>query len=132
MKSNKPLNFLHEMICRVTGVSPRIAPTIERLMREDIFHSTLDWQTTEQLEDGAREAHAQYRIAPLFYNNWTELLATTYKRMKAEGRLTEARHKGKTEAIAKAEKSVQRWQEREDWLDARQIRLGNQYFGSRT
>jgi hypothetical protein len=132
MKSNKPLSFLHQMICRVTGVSPRIALTIERLMREDIFHSTLDWQTAEQLEEGAREAHAQYMMAPLFYNTWSELLATVYKRMKAEGRLAEARHKGKMEAITKAEKSVQRWRDREDWLDARQIRLGNQYFGSRT
>ena len=27
-------------------------------MREDIFHSTLDWQTHEQLEDAARQAFA--------------------------------------------------------------------------
>ena len=29
---------------------------IEDIMRRDIFHSTLDWQTREQLEDGARQA----------------------------------------------------------------------------
>ncbi len=29
---------------------------IEEVMRGDIFHSTLDWQTVEEFEDGAREA----------------------------------------------------------------------------
>jgi hypothetical protein len=29
---------------------------IEDTMRNVIFHSTLDWQTREQLEQGAREA----------------------------------------------------------------------------
>lgn len=29
---------------------------IEDIMRHDIFHSTLDWQTLEQLADGAKQA----------------------------------------------------------------------------
>ncbi|MBU4337777.1 MAG: hypothetical protein KJ548_14540 [Actinobacteria bacterium] len=35
---------------------------IEDTMRNVIFHSTLDWQTQEQLEQGAREA---LQIIPL-------------------------------------------------------------------
>ena len=31
---------------------------IERIMRSDIFHSTLDWQNREQLVAGAKEANA--------------------------------------------------------------------------
>jgi hypothetical protein len=31
---------------------------IEHIMRSDIFHSTLDWQTRDQLVDGARAAHS--------------------------------------------------------------------------
>lgn len=31
---------------------------IEECMREDVFHSTLDWQTRDQLMDAANEAVA--------------------------------------------------------------------------
>lgn len=31
---------------------------IEDIMRQDIFHSTLDWQTKAQLKQGARQAVA--------------------------------------------------------------------------
>lgn len=36
---------------------------IEELMRHVIFHSTLDWQTREQLHAGAREALAVIHMA---------------------------------------------------------------------
>jgi hypothetical protein len=35
---------------------PDVLQLIEDVMRHDIFHSTLDWQTREQLEHAAREA----------------------------------------------------------------------------
>lgn len=35
---------------------------IEDSMRHDIFHSTLDWQTRDQLIAGAREAWALIRL----------------------------------------------------------------------
>lgn len=31
---------------------------IEHIMRSNVFHSTLDWQSREQLIDGARAAHS--------------------------------------------------------------------------
>jgi len=31
---------------------------IEHIMRSDVFHGTLDWQTSEQLVAGAKEAYA--------------------------------------------------------------------------
>ena len=31
---------------------------IEEIMRHDIFHSTLDWQTREQLKKAAKEGYA--------------------------------------------------------------------------
>lgn len=45
------------IISTATGVTdPKDLGDIENCMRYDIFHSTLDWQTRRQLENGAREA----------------------------------------------------------------------------
>jgi hypothetical protein len=43
-----------EIIKRVTGCADSEATQIEDVMRNVIFHSTLDWQTREELEDAAR------------------------------------------------------------------------------
>ena len=44
-------------ISEATGVTdPEDLADIEDSMRNDIFHSTLDWQTKAQLMRGAREA----------------------------------------------------------------------------
>lgn len=45
-----------DIIMAATGCRPEEASDLEEIMRDDIFHSTLDWQTREQLEDAAREA----------------------------------------------------------------------------
>lgn len=45
-----------------TGISnPLKLARIEQCMREDIFHSTLDWQTARQFAMGARDAVALLR-----------------------------------------------------------------------
>lgn len=44
------------LIIEATGVGMRDAGYVEGIMREDIFHSTLDWQSQAQLVRGAREA----------------------------------------------------------------------------
>lgn len=45
-----------ETIRRATGCTEPQAVKIEDVMRNVIFHSTLDWQTREELEDAARLA----------------------------------------------------------------------------
>lgn len=46
-----------QTITEATGVTdPADVAEIEDSMRNDIFHSTLDWQTKAQLKRGAREA----------------------------------------------------------------------------
>ena len=45
-----------EIIRRATGGTEAQAVKIEDVMRNVIFHSTLDWQTREELEDAARLA----------------------------------------------------------------------------
>jgi hypothetical protein len=44
------------MIIKDTRCNPDDAGMIEHIMRDDIFHSTLDWQTRAQLRGAARKA----------------------------------------------------------------------------
>ncbi len=46
------------VIMEATGCSPVEADRIEDVMRNDIFNSTLDWQSREELEEAARLALA--------------------------------------------------------------------------
>jgi hypothetical protein len=45
-----------KIIIEATGCSEEDAAKIETCMRETIFHSTLDWQTKEQLAEAAKQA----------------------------------------------------------------------------
>ena len=60
MKSTAALktrkNPLRILIEKATGAPLRDLAMIENIMRDDIFHSTLDWQTAEQLSAAARQA----------------------------------------------------------------------------
>ena len=54
---NGKLTGYQVLIQEATGVTELDhIERIEDTMRNVIFHSTLDWQTQEQLEQGAREA----------------------------------------------------------------------------
>jgi hypothetical protein len=54
---NGQLTGYQGLIQEATGVNDRkLIERIEDTMRHVIFHSTLDWQTREQLMQGAREA----------------------------------------------------------------------------
>lgn len=54
---NGKLTGYEVLIQEATGVTELDhIERIEDTMRNVIFHSTLDWQTQEQLEQGAREA----------------------------------------------------------------------------
>lgn len=51
------MSCYHRTITEATGISdPATLEEIEDCMRHDIFHSTLDWQTRDQLKDAARLA----------------------------------------------------------------------------
>ncbi len=45
-----------DMILEDTNCSPSDSIMVENIMREEIFHSTLDWQTREQFREGAEQA----------------------------------------------------------------------------
>ena len=47
------MSIYRETIKRATGCTDAEAEAIEDVMRNVIFHSTLDWQTQQELEEGA-------------------------------------------------------------------------------
>ena len=58
----------HQIIIAATGVGEKDAVYIEDIIRNDIFHSTLDWQSRATLVRAAKEAMgllAEYRVAGL-------------------------------------------------------------------
>ena len=63
------MTFYQDLIIKTTGANKQDAGHIEDIMRNDIFHSTLDWQTRPQLVSAAKEAAellVEYRAAGLF------------------------------------------------------------------
>ena len=56
MSKEIQLRGYQKQIFEATKCKPEDAAEIEELMRDVIFHSTLDWQTKAQFNKGAREA----------------------------------------------------------------------------
>jgi len=52
------MNLYSQLIMKATGCAEADIPDVEEIMRDLIFHSTLDWQSRAQFNRGAREAYA--------------------------------------------------------------------------
>jgi hypothetical protein len=55
------LTYYRELIIAATGCTTEEAAEIEDVMRNIVFHSTLDWQTSEEFVNGARLAQSVVR-----------------------------------------------------------------------
>jgi hypothetical protein len=51
-----------EAIMEIIGCSLEEAKALEEIMRNTIFHSTLDWQTRSQFEKGAWEVYEVAKV----------------------------------------------------------------------
>jgi hypothetical protein len=71
-------------IIEVTGCSPDDAAMIEHIMREEVFHSTLDWQTAAQFNRAARKAAKILAADRGIYEEYFRLTREAYERMRAE------------------------------------------------
>ena len=63
------MTLYQDLIIEATGANKTDSEYIEDIMRNDIFHSTLDWQTRTQLVRAARAAAkllTEYRAAGYF------------------------------------------------------------------
>jgi hypothetical protein len=54
--SSRQRSFLQRLIQSATGAAETDWALIENIMRDEIFHSTLDWQSEAQLKQAARQA----------------------------------------------------------------------------
>lgn len=63
MAEKGPLDAIFEDL----NLAQEEAEMVEKIMREEIFHSTLDWQSEEQLLGAAIRAHDLFRRSEGFY-----------------------------------------------------------------
>ena len=92
-----------QQIQEITGAPAEILPILERIMRDEIFHSTLDWQTAHQFNAAARKAHKMYREAHFYYDADHALHAARWAAACADDTLSKARRSGEDAAIREAE-----------------------------
>lgn len=121
--SSKPTGY-QAMIKAATGAPEKLLPTLERIMRRDVFHSTLDWQSAVEFARGARQALALYRRDAAFYDAETAQLAAFFVFAQAEQGLARARADGDANSIAEAERALALSQE---GLDAAHAALETTY-----
>ena len=94
------------MIQDATGAPEKLLPTLERIMRRDVFHSTLDWQSAAEFDRGARQAFALYRRDAAFYDAETAQLAAFFEFAQAEQTLARTRADGDVNTISEAERAL--------------------------
>lgn len=51
-----------DLIKKATAAPDADLPAIETLMRDEVFHSTLDWQSASQFKRGAKKAYRILRM----------------------------------------------------------------------
>ena len=92
-----------QQIQEITDAPREILPILERIMRDEIFHSTLDWQTARQFAAAARKALKMYREAYFWYDADHALHAARWAATCANSALTKALESGDALAIREAE-----------------------------
>ena len=83
------LSGYKRLIQDATGAPVGDLALIERIMRDEIFHSTLDWQTAEQLAGAARQARRLLNENRGLYDLENACGAAMFQRMRAESALRE-------------------------------------------
>ncbi len=73
-----------EMIVEDTGCSPADAVMVEYIIREEIFHSTLDWQTRTQFRKAAKKAAKMLQADRATYEEYFRVTREAYQRLRAE------------------------------------------------
>jgi len=61
------------------------AAMVENIMRNEVFHSTLDWQSAAQLQRGAHEAWAILEADREVFENYYRDAQQVFGEMKSQG-----------------------------------------------
>lgn len=106
-------------IALATGARARDWGMIETIMRTEVYHSTLDWQSRSEFEDGARKAYRILQANRPFYELSRRQAELLCKEMKVRQQMEKAeaslsRAEGRGDAVRaqtsrqQMEKAVQR------------------------
>jgi hypothetical protein len=98
----KTTNPLHRLIREATGAPTDVLVQIENIMRDEIFHSTLDWQTREQLADAARQAFARLNKDRELYDLDHACGLAMFQKMRAESAIRDHDTSANRAAVAAA------------------------------
>ena len=101
--SPKPLSLYQEMIREATAAPVEALAILENIMRDEVFHSTLDWQSKEEFAEGAREAYAIYQQDPVFYQRMARAQSLRWRIGQWESDLMKARKRGNPKTIERLE-----------------------------
>lgn len=100
-------NPLHRLIEEATDAPARDLAQIENIMRDEIFHSTLDWQSREQLADAARQAFARLNEDREMYDRNQDCRIAMFQKLRMEADLREHDTPAHRVAVAEAEARYQ-------------------------
>ncbi len=64
------LSDYQQMVVEDTGCALEDAYKLVQIMRDDVFHSTLDWQSREEFRRGARKANKLFQEDHEDYEAW--------------------------------------------------------------
>lgn len=101
------LDPIRRLIQDATGAPAKDLAQIENIMRDEIFHSTLDWQSREQLADAARQAFARLNEDHEMYDLDHGCRMALFQKMRAESALREHDTPANRAAVAQAEARYQ-------------------------
>jgi aminoglycoside phosphotransferase (APT) family kinase protein len=100
-------NWLHRLIEDVTSEPAKDLARIENIMQDEIFHSTLDWQSREQLGDAARQAFARLDEDRELYDLDHACRMVMFHKMRAESALREQNTPANRSAVVAADVNYQ-------------------------
>jgi hypothetical protein len=100
-------NWLHRLIHDATGAPAKDLARIENIMRDEIFHSTPDWQTRKQLTDAARQAFARLNEDREMYDLDHACRIAMFHKMRAESGRREQNTPANRAAVVAADANYQ-------------------------
>jgi hypothetical protein len=80
----RPESAYLQLIREATDAPDEDLTRIEQIMREDVFHSTLDWQSHKQLRSAARRAHRLLTSNRELYDLGVLCKMAMFEKMRAE------------------------------------------------
>lgn len=75
-------------VMKQLGCSTTDAAMVEDIMRNHVFHSTLDWQSAAELQRGAREAWAMLESDRRMFEGYYRDVRAAFDGMKASKEVT--------------------------------------------